>query len=119
MLAAVTGPQADIRLQIVVLEAELLAAPAGLGADRLRLHHALAGDYGQLGDYRHALHHARHELPLRIFRQGPDHADTLAAEHPDTLAARGHLANWTGQSGRDRPRQAPLHRSANRWLRIA
>ena len=91
VLYAVGGPRADTRLQIVGFEAELATLPPDADDDRLRLHHALAADYGALGDYRLALHHGQQELPLRARIQG--------ADHPDTLGTRGNIASWTGKSG--------------------
>ena len=91
MLYAMGGPRADTRLQIIGLEAELAALPSDADSDRLRLHHALAADYNDLGDYRRALHHAQQELPLRGRIQGID--------HPDTLTTRGSIAFWTELSG--------------------
>ena len=53
----------------------LHATPATADEDRLRLHHALAGDYGHLGGYTHALQHATEELAYRRRLQHPDHPD--------------------------------------------
>ena len=89
VLYAVGGPAADTRLQIVGLEAELAALLPDADDDRLRVHLALAADYGDLGDYRRALHHGQQELPLRRRMQG--------ADHPDTLTTRGNIAFWTGR----------------------
>jgi hypothetical protein len=91
VLYAVGGPEADTRLQIIGLEAELQAVPADAADDRLRLHHALSIDYARIGNYHSALDQAQHELSLRSHIQGPD--------HPGTLAARANIAAWTGQSG--------------------
>ena len=91
VLYAIGGPGADTRLQIVCLEAELAALPPDADDDRLRLHHALATNYGRLGDYRRALHHGNHGLTLRRHVQG--------ADHPDTLTTRSDIADWTGQGG--------------------
>jgi hypothetical protein len=92
VLAAIAGPQADIRLQIVVLEAELQALPNDAADDdRLRLHYALSNAYARLGSYRPALSHAQQEFLLRLRSQGP--------EHPDTLATRSNIASWTGECG--------------------
>jgi hypothetical protein len=91
VLYAVSGPRADTRLQIVGLEAELEALPPDADDDHLRIHHALAADYGQLGDSRHALPHSQQELSLRHRVQG--------ADHPDTLATRSNIAHWTGDCG--------------------
>ena len=89
VLRAINDPHADARLQIETLEMELLAAESD--DDLLRLHAALADAYGKIGDYRHALEHAQHELPLRQHLQGPS--------HPRTLAASRDLALWTGLAG--------------------
>jgi hypothetical protein len=62
VLRALEDPHSDIRLQIIILETELQATPATADEDRLRLHHALAGDYDHLGDYPHALQHGTEEL---------------------------------------------------------
>ena len=94
VLYAVGGPGADTRLQIVGLEAELAALPPDADDERLRVHHALAADYGDLGDYRRALHHSQQELPLRRLIQGVD--------HPDTLDTRSSIARWTGRGGDSR-----------------
>ena len=91
VLYAVGGPGADTRLQIVGLEAELAALPSDANDDRLRVHRALAADYGDLGDYRRALHHCQQELLLRRRIQ--------AWDHPDTLTTRSNIAAWTGESG--------------------
>jgi hypothetical protein len=91
VLRAIGGPQADIRLQIILLHDELARTPATDDDDLLRLHHALAADYYMLGDYRQALHHGSQELPLRRRIQG-DH-------HRDTLNTRNDIAAWTGQCG--------------------
>ena len=94
VLYAVGGPGADTRLQIVGLEAELAALPPDADDERLRVHHALAADYGNLGDYRRALHHSQQELPLRRRIQGVD--------HPDTLNTRSSIAQRTGKGGDSR-----------------
>ena len=92
VLYAIGGPRADTRLQIVGLEAELAALPPDTDDDRLRVHHALAANYGNLlGNYRSALHHSQQELPLRHRIQGVDHSDTLTTRY--------HIAFFTGQSG--------------------
>jgi hypothetical protein len=91
VLYAVGGPQADTRLQIIGLEAELAALPSDADDELLRVHHALAADFARLGDYRRALHHAQEEFPLRDHLQGRD--------HPDTLRTRYNIALWTGYSG--------------------
>jgi len=88
---AVGGPGADTRLQIAGLEAELAVLPPDADDDRLRVHHALAAGYAQLGDFRHALPHGQQELPLRRRVQG--------ADHPDSLITRSNIAHWTGQCG--------------------
>ena len=89
VLYAVGGAQADVRLQITLLEAELKTGPSD--DDRLRLHHALGAAYESLGDYPHALDHAQRELPLRERLQGPD--------NPATLSTRHEVANLTGECG--------------------
>jgi tetratricopeptide (TPR) repeat protein len=91
VLYAIGGPRADIRLQIIILEAELAATPPDADDDLLRLHNALAADYDTLGDYRSALQHGWDELTLRQRLQGPDHRQTLTA--------RAHVADWTGRCG--------------------
>jgi hypothetical protein len=91
VLRAITGPLADIRLQITFLQAELDLTPSTATQDLLRLHAALAASHGILGEFPQALHHAHHELPLRQQLQGPD--------HPLTLILRGNIAFWTGQCG--------------------
>ena len=91
VLYACAGPDADTRLQNIVLEAELVALPSHAGDDRLRIHHALAANYGALGEYRQALTHGQRELTLRTTIQSPD--------HPDTLITRNSVAALTGRSG--------------------
>jgi hypothetical protein len=91
VLRKIDGPRADTRLQIIGLEAELQALSPSADSDRLRIHHALAADYGDLGDYCRALRHAQDELSLRRRSQG--------ADHPDTLATRRYIAYWTGWCG--------------------
>ena len=91
VLRALKDPHSDIRLQIIILETELDATPATADEDRLRLHHALAGDYGRLGDYRYALQHATEELSYRRRLERPD--------HPDVLITRSNVAVWTGECG--------------------
>jgi tetratricopeptide (TPR) repeat protein len=88
---AVDGPGADIRLQNILLEAELDTLHPDAGDDRLRVHHALAGNYGALGDYHQALAHSQQELDLRTLIQGP--------RHPDTLTTRAGMAFFTGECG--------------------
>jgi Tetratricopeptide repeat len=91
ILRTIGGRQADTRLQIIILEAELAARPQGADDDLLRLHSALAADYYTLGDYRSALQHGGDELALRQCLQGPDHWQTLTA--------RAWVARWTGHCG--------------------
>jgi tetratricopeptide (TPR) repeat protein len=91
VLRAVDGPHADIRLQIIVLQAELEATPATAEDDQLRLHAALAAAYSDLGIYPQALAHGHQELALRQRLQHPG--------HPDTLTARANIAAWTGECG--------------------
>ena len=73
VMRAVDGPHADIRLQIILLQAELEATPATAEDDRLRIHAALAVAYNNLGIYPQALSHGRQELALRQRLQRPDH----------------------------------------------
>jgi hypothetical protein len=94
VLYAIGGPQADTRLQITILEAELAAGHSRTDDDLLRLHSALAYDYDKIGNYRSALQHGRAEVALRQRIQGPDHRRTLIA--------RGQVAFWTGQTGNSR-----------------
>ena len=91
VLYSVTGPGADTRLQVCILEAELRALPPDADDDRLRLHHVLAAGYTILGDYRQALAHGRRELVLRNSIHPPG--------HPSTLLTRHSVAYWTGQCG--------------------
>jgi hypothetical protein len=91
VLRALEDPHSDIRLQIIILETELQATPATADEDRLRLHHALAGDYDHLGDYPNALQYGTEELAYRRRLQHPDHHGVL-----DT---RANIARWTGQCG--------------------
>jgi hypothetical protein len=88
---AVGGPGADIRLQSILLEAELDTLPPDADDDRLRIHRTLARNSASLGDYSRALAHGQHELDLRIHIEGP--------HHPGTLLTRQHIANWTGEGG--------------------
>ena len=101
VLRALEGPRSDIRLQIIILETELQTTPTSADEDRLRLHHALAWDYGCLGDYPHALQHATEELAYRRRLQRPD--------HHDVLLTRSNIAFWTGQGG-DAAAALPLGR---------
>ena len=91
VLRAVDGPHADIRLQIIVLQAEFETIPPAAEDDQLRLHTALAAAYHDLGIYPQALSHGRQELALRQRLQHPD--------HPRTLIIRGNVASWTGLCG--------------------
>jgi hypothetical protein len=84
-----SGPQADTRLQIAMLEADLLAEPSD--DDNLRLHNALARAYEMVGDYHSALSAAQQEVRLRQRLQGND--------HPATLTARRNCALLTGKAG--------------------
>lgn len=95
---AVDGPGADIRLQTILLEAELAALRPGAEDDRLRIHHALAANYGTLGGYHQALAHARLEVIVGTHIQGP--------RHPATLDARARIARWTGECGNAAEAQA-------------
>jgi tetratricopeptide (TPR) repeat protein len=91
VLHAVGGNQSDIRLQIIVLEAELSATQGAADDDLLRLHATLAADYRILGEYQQALEHGNRELALRRRSQGDD--------HPDTLTTRHNIACSTGHCG--------------------
>jgi tetratricopeptide (TPR) repeat protein len=91
VLRTASGPHADTRLQIILLEAELATTPTHADEDQLRIHSALAAAYGYLGDYRQALAHGQQELSLRRLIQAPD--------HPAMLIARGDIASWTGLAG--------------------
>ena len=91
VLHAVDGPHADVRLQVILLQAELETTTAAADDDQLRLHAALATAYNVLGSYPLALSHGRHELALRHRLQHPD--------HPATLTTRNNIAGWTGQCG--------------------
>jgi hypothetical protein len=91
VLRSVRDPRADIRLQIIFLEAELSETPTSAEDDCLRLHATLAADHAILGEYRQACHHGDQELALRRRIQGDD--------HHDVLTARSNIANWTGQAG--------------------
>ena len=91
VLYACAGPGADIRLQNILLEAELAVRPSTADEDRLRIHHALSMNHHTLGEYGQALTHGQHELAVRITTQPPD--------HPDILAVRANIAGWTGVCG--------------------
>jgi hypothetical protein len=90
-LYPVGSPGAGTRMQIVGLEAELAALPSDANDHRLRIHHALAAHYGDLGDYRRALRHGEQELLLCRRVRGANHSDTLATRH--------NIAFWTGKCG--------------------
>jgi tetratricopeptide (TPR) repeat protein len=89
VLHAVEGPHADVRLQVILLQAELDTTPAAAADDQLRLHAALAAAYSILGSYPLALSHGRQELALRHRLQHPD--------HPATLTTRNNIAGLTEQ----------------------
>ncbi len=91
VLRAVDGPHADIRLQVILLQAELETTPAAAEDDLLRLHAALADAFDDLGIYPQALSHGHQELALRQRLQRPD--------HPSTLNTRNNIAAWTGRCG--------------------
>jgi Tetratricopeptide repeat len=91
VLHAVDGPHADVRLEVILLQAELDATPAAAEEDQLRLHAALAIAYQNLGIHRQALVHGKEELALRQRLQLP--------EHPSILTSRGNIAHWTGLCG--------------------
>lgn len=90
---ALKDPHSDIRLQIIVLEAELDATPATADEDRIRLHHALAGDYDQLGGYPHALRHGTEELTCRR-RRRPETARVIPAGIADEIPYRCTVLNY-------------------------
>jgi hypothetical protein len=98
VLYAIGGPSADIRLQIIGLEAELQASPPDADDDRLRLHHTLAADYGDLGDYRQALHHAQHELPSAPVFKAPS-IPTLLGPVTASPTGLGSAGMWRGRCG--------------------
>ncbi len=91
VLRAIGGPQADTRLQIIMLQAEITATPASAAGQLLHLHRVLAQDYDTLGDHHSALRHSItwHQLS----------AELLGADHPNTLDARFLVATSTGRSG--------------------
>jgi hypothetical protein len=91
VLRALDAPQADTQLQIIILEAELAVTPPGAEDDLLRLHHALARDYSDLGDYPSALRHGTDQLQLSLRLLGPG--------HPQTLLTRQWCAWWTFTCG--------------------
>ena len=91
VLRAVDGPRADIRLQIILLQAELETTPTIAEDELLRLYAALAAAYDDLGIYLQALGCGHHELALRQRLQHPD--------HPATLTTRNNIAYWTGMCG--------------------
>jgi Tetratricopeptide repeat len=91
VLRAVDGPHADIRLEIIVLQAELDATPDAAQEDRLRLQAALAAACSSLGLYREALGHGQQELAYRQRLQHPG--------HPRILHTRNDIVFWTGRAG--------------------
>ena len=91
VLRATDGPGADIRLQIIILEAELAATQATGDDELLRLHGTLAADYSSLGNYQEALQHGTEALRLGLRIKGRD--------HPDVLTSYTDVARWTGYSG--------------------
>ena len=113
VLRAVDGPHADIRLQIILLQAELETTPATAEDDLLRLHAALAAAYNDLGIYPQALSHGRQELALRQRLQRPDHPDTLATRHK----SRSGLASAGMRPGRCAcpPRCCPTRNGSWAW----
>jgi hypothetical protein len=90
VLRAGSGPGADIRLQIAILEPQLEAQHLS-DDDKLRLHRALARAHWKLGDYRRARDHTKLELSLRVSLQG--------SRHPATLSTRHWLAGYSGLAG--------------------
>jgi len=91
VLRATDGPGADIRLQIIILEAELAATQAAADDQLLQLHSTLAADYASLGNYHEALQHGTEALRLRLRIKGRD--------HPHVLTSYTDVANWTGHAG--------------------
>jgi hypothetical protein len=91
VLRAIGGPNADTRLQIILLEHELARTPQDADDDLLRLHQTLAMNHHRLGAYRQALHHGGQELRLCRRVRGDDHSDTLRT--------RNNVAFWTGSCG--------------------
>ena len=91
VLRAVDGPHADVRLQVILLRAELETTSAAAEDDQLRLHAALAAAFDDMGVYPLALSHGHQEVALRQRLQRPD--------HPHTLTIRGNVAAWTGRCG--------------------
>lgn len=92
VLYEVDAATADIRLQVICLEAELEALQPMADSERLRLHYVLGADYDDLGDYPRALYHSKQELPLRERIRGIDHRSTLET--------RGRIAGRIGRCGR-------------------
>jgi hypothetical protein len=92
VLHATAGQQADTRLQVILLEAELATTPADAAQERLRIHQALQRTYATLGMYRQALAHAQRELECRALVNQPP-------ELRDVLVNRDDVAFWTGESG--------------------
>ena len=90
IIYAVGGPNADIRLQNLILEAELDTDTGRPGDERWRLQHTLAANYARLGDYRRALEHAHHELELLRARKARPHV---------TLRTRQEMTYWTSEAG--------------------
>jgi tetratricopeptide (TPR) repeat protein len=90
IIYAVGGPNADTRLQNLILEAELDTDSGRTDDEPRRLHHTLAANYARLGDYRRALEHAHHELELLRAREAPPRA---------TLDTRQQIAFWTSEAG--------------------
>src|ERR1035441_1972276 len=96
VLRAVDGPHADIRLQIIVLQAELEAPPATAEDDQLRLPTALADAYDDLGIYPQALGHGHQELALASAFSTP----TTPAPWPPWATSRPGLASAGTRPGR-------------------
>ena len=90
IIYAVGGPNADTRLQNLILEAELDTDTGSPDDEPWRLHHTLAANYARLGDYRRALEHAHHELELLRARKAPPHV---------TLRTRQQITYWTSEAG--------------------
>lgn len=90
IIYAVGGPNADTRLQNLILEVELDTDADRTDDELRRLHHTLAVNYARLGDYRRALGHAHHEFGLLRAPNAPPRA---------MLDTRQQLAYWTSEAG--------------------
>ena len=91
ILTTIGAGQADKRLQVAALEAELVRHPHATDDELLRLHKALADLFQGLGEASDALRHGQSLLELDQALLGPDHGDTLQTRH--------NIAYWTGSTG--------------------